>query len=182
MRTRQVRVKDGSRGTPGRILKVNHAGEFGAINIYRAQIAISRILSKELVPVLREFLAHERTHLETFESELMAREIRRCKSYWFCGAGGFLLGLVTGVLGRNGIMACTAAVETVVTRHLQQQLGVLKQWPDTAAHDAVNSILEDEEAHRDFAIQEGKSSVLYRPIYGMVETSTEFVIWLGMRL
>jgi ubiquinone biosynthesis monooxygenase Coq7 len=173
---------DGSLGTPGRIIKVNHAGEFGAINIYRAQILVARLFGLGHVRMLEEFLQHEQRHLQVFGEVLSRRRIPRCRSFWFCGIGGYLLGLLTALFGRKGVMACTAAVETVVTRHLEAQLDVLGRLPDEEAYAAVQSILADEEEHRDAAIQDGFGSILYRPIYSIVAISTEAVIWLGMRL
>jgi len=167
---------------PGRIIKVNHAGEFGAINIYRAQIGVARLFRQPHLAMLREFIAHEKKHLQIFGDELARRGVRRCRSYWLCGIGGFVLGLVTALLGRKGVMACTAAVETVVTRHLEQQLDVLDRIGDHEARTAVQAILADEEEHRDTAVEEGFDCVFYKPVYALVMAATESVIWLGMRL
>ncbi len=165
-----------------RILKVDHAGEFGAINIYRAQIAVATVFCRDLLPQLREFLAHERRHLATFREVMRARGVARCRSYWLCGIGGFALGLSTGLLGRSGIMACTAAVETVVTSHLAHQLVALDAASDTAAWTAVNSILADEQEHQATGIALSRHSVLYQPVGWVVSRATSSVIWLGMRL
>lgn len=169
-------------GIAGRILKVNHAGEFGAVNIYRAQIAVARLFQSRHRNMLEQFIAHEREHLAIFGRELERRGVRRCRSFWLCGAGGYLLGLFTGLLGRNTVMACTAAVETVVTGHLAAQLETLRAENDSAACHAVESILQDEEAHRDTAVEESRNGIFYRPLYRLVAVSTEFVIWLGMKL
>ena len=173
---------DGSFGTPGRIIKVNHAGEFGAVNIYRAQILIARLFRRPYTSLLEQFLTHEQGHLRIFGDELERREISRCKSYYLCGIGGYLLGLVTALLGRKGVMACTAAVETVVASHLRKQLSELKQLPDKNAYEAVQNVIRDEEAHRDYAIDEGFDCIFYKPLHWIIAVSTESVIWLGMRL
>ncbi len=173
---------DGQDRNAGRILKVNHAGEFGAVNIYRAQIAVARLFRAGHRDMLEQFVKHEREHLALFKRELERRGVRRCRSFWLCGIGGYALGLFTGLLGRNGVMACTAAVETVVTGHLAAQLEVLRAERDLAACRAVESILQDEETHRDIAVEESRNGILYRPLYRFVAASTEFVIWLGMKL
>lgn len=80
----------------GRILKVDHAGEQGAVNIYRAQILMARWTAPSLVPELREFKSHEERHRALFWAELQRRGVRRCRSYWLCGIGGWMLGLLTG--------------------------------------------------------------------------------------
>ena len=175
-------VRDGERGTCSRIIKVNHAGEFGAVNIYRAQLMVVRRAIPSLVPQIEVFLAHEKRHLSTFAEILRARGISRCKSYWFCGVGGFALGLLTGLFGRSGIMACTAAVETVVTGHLVEQLVFLESQGDTEAAAAVQSIVSEEEEHKAVGIAQGKDSLLFKPLGAVVAAATSFVIWLGMKL
>jgi 3-demethoxyubiquinol 3-hydroxylase len=175
-------AKEGERGTCSRIIKVDHAGEFGAVNIYRAQLMVARLTMPSLVAQLEEFIAHENRHLNTFAEVLRARGIARCRSYWFCGVGGFALGLVTGLFGRSGVMACTAAVETVVTGHLVEQLRFLESHGDTEAAAAVLSIVSEEEEHKAVGIAQGKDSPLFEPLGAVVAIATSFVIWLGMKL
>lgn len=177
-----TQATEGSKGTPGRIVKVDHAGEFGAINIYRAQILMAHVTARALLPVLRDFKAHEQRHLRVFWAVMEARGIRRCRSYYFCGLGGWCLGALTGLLGRGGIYACTAAVEEVVARHLRKQIAELEEMGDIDARDAVASILADEESHQSVGYAGSKDYWLYRPIRCVVGASTEFVIRLGMAL
>jgi 3-demethoxyubiquinol 3-hydroxylase len=162
-------------------LRVNHAGEFGAVQIYRAQIQVGRLLRRKSTAMLESFLAHERRHLAIFAAILAARRIPRCTSYYLCGLGGYLLGLATALLGERYIMICTHAVETVVNRHLEDQLASLASDPE--AHAAVASIVEDELEHRDLAgAKVGRERLLGRAVRTIVIASTEAVIWLGMRL
>jgi ubiquinone biosynthesis monooxygenase Coq7 len=135
-----------------------------------------------VVPQIEVFLAHEKRHLSTFAEILRAREISRCKRYWFCGVGGFALGLLTSLFGRSGIMACTAAVETVVTGHLIKQLVFLESQGDREAAAAVQSIVSEEEEHKAAGIAQGKDSPLFKPLGAVVAAATSFVIWLGMKL
>ena len=80
-----------------RILKVNHAGENGAVYIYTGQILTAGLTARDLVPELREFKRHEERHRTIFEGELRRRSRPRCRSYLLCGLGGFALGLITGL-------------------------------------------------------------------------------------
>lgn len=170
------------KGTGIRIIKVNHAGEFGAINIYRAQIVVANVTSPDIVPTLKDFLEHEKKHLEIFREVLSRRGVRRCRSYWLCGIGGYVLGFLTALLGKSGIMACTAAVETVVTRHLLKQTNELSREGDFEALKAVEAIVAEEIEHREVGAAEGRDDFLYKPLRIIVAASTSFVIWLGMRL
>lgn len=161
---------------------MNHAGEFGAVNIYRAQILVSSLHRPSYRESLKAFLGHEKEHREIFAHELARRGVRRCISLPLCGAGGFLLGLVTALLGRRAINACTAGVETVVLNHLESQLDELDRIGDTAAYQAVASILADEREHQSHGAAEPDQSTLYRTVYRIAGASTEAVIAFGMRL
>ncbi|WP_207780249.1 demethoxyubiquinone hydroxylase family protein [Pokkaliibacter plantistimulans] len=165
-----------------KIMKINHAGEFGAINIYRAQIMVARLFSPQLVATLEDFLSHEQKHLEIFGRILQSRGIARCKSFWLCGIGGFCLGLITALMGRAGIMTCTAAVETVVTHHLLAQLASLEAENDSEAYQAVQSILSEVLEHQQHGIEQSKDSLLFKPVSAVVSCATSAVIWLGFQL
>lgn len=167
--------------TARKILKVDHAGEFGAINIYRSQIFVSRIFRKPYVPMLEKFLADERRHLEIFWIEIQKRGGPKCKSFWLCGLGGYAMGMLSAFMGKQGVMACTWAVESVVTTHLVEQLAYLKLAGDNAAYEAVNAILEDEQHHRDVGNAEGGNTLLFTPFRAMIRIFTEAVIRFGMR-
>ena len=164
-----------------RILKVNHAGENGAIFIYTAQIFVARLTSPLLIAELREFREHERRHRALFEAELKRRGKRHCRSYHLCGLGGYVLGFMTGLCGANAIAATTVAVETVVLEHLQHQLQTLQDI-DQAAVQAIQSIVDEEQLHHDQSAQhENARSAWSRILKPVVAASTEMVIWLGMR-
>lgn len=178
-----MKYKDskGKIDTAKKILKVDHAGEFGAINIYRSQILVSRIFRKEYVPMLEKFLADEQRHLEIFWVEIKKRKGIKCKSYWLCGIGGYLMGFISALLGKKGVMACTWAVESIVTEHLKNQLTYLNNINDKEAYNAVHSILEDEEHHRDTGDIQGGKNIWYTPFRFMVSMFTESIIRFGMR-
>ena len=178
----KYRDSKGELDTPKKILKVNHAGEFGAINIYRSQILVSKIFMKDLVLLLESFMRDEKRHMDIFWTEIQARNGIRCKSYWLCGLGGYFLGFISSLLGRRGIMACTWAVESVVINHLHNQVEYLKAKDDIAALEAVENILEDEKNHRDTGFNEGGTgNVWYQPLRFSVSLFTESVIRFGMR-
>jgi len=164
-----------------RILRVDHAGECGAINIYTAQLLIARILYKDIVPNLEEMISHERKHFETFDNLLVSRSIRHCNALRLWAFGGFSLGLITALIGRNAIWICTDSVETTVLHHLDGQLEFLHKH-DSVAYDAVLSIKADEESHQDFGHNNSTKSFIHKPIFSTVQKSTEFAIWLSTKL
>ena len=165
-----------------RILKVNHADENGAVNIYRGQLLAARLTVPGMVEELAQFKQHEESHRAIFCAELVRRNRSRCRSYGLCGIGGFALGLLTGLLGRQAIAATTVAVERVVLRHLLHQVEVL-QHQDEAAVAAIKAIIDDERHHHDqSAIHVQTHNILVKLLSPVMSASTEAVIWLGMRL
>jgi ubiquinone biosynthesis monooxygenase Coq7 len=165
-----------------RILKVNHAGEHGAVCIYSGQIPFARLWNAELAAQLLEFREHERKHRALFASELARRAHPRCRSSWLCALGGAVLGLVTGALGPSAIAATTVAVEAVVLRHLEDQVERLSTI-DPIAAGVVSAIVADERQHHDqSAVRANAGRFWPRVLTPVVSASTEIVIWLGMRL
>ena len=163
-----------------RILRVDHGGEHGAVNIYRAQALICAWRAPDMVAELHEFQIHEMGHREVFAAELLRRGVRQGLGYVLLGCGGFLLGLVTGLLGRAAIAATTHAVERVVLRHLSAQLDYLRDR-DEAAYRAVKSILSDEQSHHDrAAVLVRRGTFWPRLVEPVVAAATEAVIWIGM--
>jgi ubiquinone biosynthesis monooxygenase Coq7 len=165
-----------------RILKVNHAGENGAVNIYAGQLRLARWTAPELVAELAHFKSHEEGHRAIFWAELQRRGRPRCKSYLLCGLGGYVLGLLTGLLGRHAISATTVAVERVVLGHLKQQLSVLS-GQDEAAVRAIRQIVVEEQQHHDQSASHMEAGRFWPSVLSpIVSSSTEAVIWLGMKL
>ena len=165
-----------------RIMKVNHAGEHGAVNIYRGQILAARLTAPSMVDTLKENQSHEKEHRALFWNELQRRGRKRCRSYWLCGIGGFVLGFLTGLLGRKAIAATTVSVESVVLGHLEQQMEVLTP-EDPQAVAAISAIYEDEKLHHDqHAAHVNDRDFWMKTLHPVVAASTELVIWLGMKL
>jgi len=164
-----------------RILKVNHAGENGAVHIYAGQILVARLTAPSLVAELREFRSHEERHRAIFAAELQRRGRPRCRSYVLCALGGYVLGLVTGLFGRIAIAATTVAVERVVLGHLKTQISQL-QTSDPAAVQAIEAIVADEQQHHDDLAARLNGGFWVRFLEPVVAASTETVIWLGMKL
>lgn len=165
--------------TVRRILKVNHAGEFGAIRIYNAQLALARRLYPDIVPALTEMRDDEIEHCRLFFEAMPARGARPCRVMAFWSLGGYVLGFVTALMGRNMIWICTEAVEATVHRHLEDQMAHLRN-SDTALHDLIASIQAQELAHLQHAVdhqpRQGALRAITLPLIGLV---TEALIWLS---
>jgi len=119
---------------------------------------------------------------EIFRTDIKSQIGIKCKSFWLCGASGYFIGLVSLLPGRRGIMACTRAVESVVVNHLHKQIIYLKNRDDTDTLKAVESILKDEQNHRDTDFEAGGTgNIWYQPSRFAISTFTEAVIRFEMR-
>lgn len=164
-----------------RILRVNHAGEHGAVSIYSAQIAWARRRAPDILDWLEETVGHERTHRELFRAAMPARAAKPCRLMSVWSVGGTTLGWLTARMGRAGVMACTAAVERTVHQHLVEQQAFLKRH-DTELLGIVSTVKLDEDAHLAHAETNLKGGGwIARMIYPVVGAATEFLIFLSTR-
>ncbi|ESQ75665.1 demethoxyubiquinone hydroxylase family protein [Asticcacaulis sp. AC402] len=164
--------------TIARILKVNHAGEFGAIRIYRAQLWAARRWQPSLITFLTETLSHEIDHCGKFLKAMQERKARPCTAMWLWGIGGYVLGLATAAMGVNAVMACTKAVEQTVHRHLDAQIRYLS-GRDEPLRDIILAIQVEENAHLSHAVAHLRPSLLNGPLEAVIVAATEAVIWLS---
>lgn len=166
----------------GRIIKVNHAGEHGAVNIYAGQIAAIKRRVPGLAEELAEFKSHEERHCAIFAQEPQRRGLPKCRSYALCGIGGYMLGLISGLMGSQAIAITTVAVERVVLRHIQDQLRCIGE-SDPHASAAISAILSEERQHHDRSASHiSNSGQLHRLMGLIISGVTESVIWVGMRM
>ncbi len=138
------------------MLRVDHAGELGAIRIYQGQMAVfGRAPGKDRMRgLLGEMAAQERTHLDAFEQLLRERRVRPTALAPFWDVAGFGLGVATALISEEAAHACTAAVEEVISAHYGRQAAELAEdEPELSA--LVGRFGAEENEHRDTALQEG---------------------------
>lgn len=151
------------------ILCVDHAGELGAVHIYRGQRAVlNRAPGKDRIAFqLQEMEAHEAEHLAAFDDLLTARRVRPTLMTPLWRAAGFALGAGTALLGEKAAHACTEAVESVIEQHYAGQIAELEETePDLAAK--LTKFRDDELAHRDQAVEEGARQAPAYPLLSAV--------------
>jgi 3-demethoxyubiquinol 3-hydroxylase len=165
--------------TIARIVKVNHAGEYGAIRIYSAQIDVAKRLFPDVVPALSDMLGHEKQHCAAFLAAMPARRARPCRVMSLWSWGGWLLGFLTALAGRQSIWTCTAAVEAAVHRHLDDQLHYLG-GRDAELHGIILSIREEELSHlRHAEAQLDRPGMVQRGLQRTISVVTDMLIWLS---
>lgn len=164
-----------------RILRVNHAGEHGAVSIYGAQLRHISVHAADIEAWLTETREHERVHRAAFREAMPPRSAKPCRALGVWSVGGWLLGSATAVLGRTAVLACTSAVERTVHGHLQEQVAFLRRCdPDLAA--LVEHIQAEELSHLDFAEANLKAgSWMARPLSVLIASATEILIAISTR-
>ena len=163
-----------------RIIRVDHAGEYGARRIYEGQLAV---LGRSRVgPVIRDMADQERKHLETFERLIVERGVRPSALQPVWHVAGFLLGAGTALLGERAAMACTVAVEEVIDGHYASQAERL--GPDEEALKArIEEFRADELEHRDTGLaHEAEQAPAYRALSLFVKAGSRAAIWLAERV
>lgn len=160
-----------------RIIRVNHAGEYGAKRIYEGQIAFTR--NNEMKQKVQEMLEHELEHLEYFEQQIKENNIRPTFLLPFWHIAGYGLGAFTALAGDKMTMACTAAVETVIEKHYEKQLQQLK---DGDLKTSIEKFQADEIHHKDIALEEKVEEEPYYDIFSkLVKIGSKTAIWLSER-
>jgi ubiquinone biosynthesis monooxygenase Coq7 len=137
-------------------LRVDHAGELGAVHIYRGQRAVFAAAAgrRPIEPQLAEMEGHEQVHLAAFEDLLAARGVRPTALTPLWRAAGLALGAGTALLGEKAAHACTEAVETVIEEHYAGQIRELAA-EDPALADDLKRFRDEELSHRDIALAHG---------------------------
>jgi len=138
------------------MLRVDHAGELGAVHIYRGQRAVlERAPGRErIVEQLKEMEAHEQVHLRRFSELLPERGVRPTALTPLWRAAGFALGAGTALLGERAAHACTEAVETVIGGHYAEQVAALEATEPRLAAELAR-FRDEELEHLDTAVAEG---------------------------
>jgi 3-demethoxyubiquinol 3-hydroxylase len=151
------------------LLRVDHAGELGAVAIYRGQLAVLEKARGQdrLAGQLADMAKHEAAHLARFDALVNARRVRPTALAPLWRMAGFALGAGTALMGDKAAHACTEAVETVIEEHYAAQVEELAQRePDLAAE--LAAFREEELAHRDLAREEGARAAPGYPLLAAV--------------
>jgi 3-demethoxyubiquinol 3-hydroxylase len=133
------------------ILRVNHAGEYGAVQIYQGQI------SSHNIPILHEMLSHEEKHLAYFEQKIQTHGSRPTIFLPIWRIGGYFLGKITALINTNTAMLCTEAVEDVINEHYLSQKQILKDIDEPQLAQNIEQFRLEELHHKNIAINHGST-------------------------
>ena len=165
-------------------IRVDHAGERGAIKIYEGQLlALNTILKDEsLKETILEMREHEREHCEFFENEIKKRNIKPTKLLPLWDLLGVGLGFGTTILGKKAAMLCTASVEEVIDKHYQDQINQLKD-DEKELKKKIIKFREDELHHKDIAYEKGASKKgVYSILDKIIKTGSKIAINISEKI
>lgn len=163
-----------------RMIRVNHAGEYGAKRIYAGQLAV--LGKTETAPLLKHMAEQEQEHLDAFSRLMVERRARPTALMPLWHMAGFAMGAATALLGKHAAMACTVAVEKVIDEHYASQEEQLAgREPELKA--MISKFRADEKEHHDTALEEGaRSSPFYHLLTHVISAQTKLAIWLSTRI
>jgi 3-demethoxyubiquinol 3-hydroxylase len=163
-----------------RMIRVNHAGEFGAQRIYAGQLAVLK--NSKSAATIRHMADQEDAHLRAFEKLIATRRVRPTALQPLWHIFGYLLGAGTASMGEKAAMACTVAVEEVIDEHYRKQIDQLqKNDPELLA--LVKKFRAEELEHRDIGRNHGAEDLpYYRPLRALIRRASKTAIWLSERI
>ena len=137
-------------------IRVDHAGERGAVKIYEGQLlALNTFVKDEnLKKTIEEMKVHEKEHCEFFEKEIRKRKIKPTKFLPLWDLLGVGLGFGSTILGKKAAMLCTASVEEVIDQHYLNQINQLDE-DEKFLKNKITKFREDEINHKDIAYEKG---------------------------
>ncbi len=163
-----------------RILRVDHAGEYGARRIYEGQLAVLK--HSPARPVIEKMWAQEAKHLDYFSAALPDRRVRPSLLQPFWHVAGFALGAATAALGERAAMACTVAVEEVIDEHYAKQEDALGE-SEAELKENITQFRAEELEHRDTGLaHEAEQAPGYPLLSAVVKAGSRAAIWLSERV
>ena len=165
-------------------IRVDHAGERGAIKIYEGQLlALNTFVKDEnLKKTIEKMKNHEKEHLDFFNKEIKKRNIKPTKLLPLWDLLGVGLGFGSAIIGKKATMLCTASVEEVIDEHYQNQINELDS-DEKVLKEKIKKFRDDELHHRDIAYEQGASKKgLYAILDKIIKTGSKVAINISEKI
>ena len=165
-------------------IRVDHAGERGAIKIYEGQLLALKTICKNpnLQKTIEEMKIHEKEHCDFFENEIKKRKIEPTKLLPLWDLLGVGLGFGSTILGKKAAMLCTASVEEVIDGHYKNQIDQLGS-DEKELKKKIIKFREDELHHKDIAYEEGATkNGLYGILDKIIKTGSKVAISISEKI
>tara|TARA_B100000787_G_scaffold10979_1_gene8198 strand:- start:206 stop:739 length:534 start_codon:yes stop_codon:yes gene_type:complete len=167
-----------------KFIRVNHAGERGAIKIYEGQLLALNTFIKDddLKKKIEDMKVHEKEHCDYFESEIKKRDIKPTKFLPLWDILGVGLGFGSTILGKKAAMLCTASVEEVIDEHYSNQIKQLGS-DEKKLKEKIIKFREDELHHKDIAYKEGATKKgVYSILDKIIKTGSKIAINISEKI
>lgn len=166
-----------------RMIRVDHAGEYGAVRIYQGQLSVME--QSDSTSIIKHMLDQEIEHYETFSKILNNRRVRPTALMPLWHLAGFALGAGTALMGKRAAMACTVAVEEVIDEHYAAQVEKLESLGNNERDlkEVCKKFRTEELEHKEIGLEQGaKEAPGYGTISALVKTGSRIAIWLSERV
>lgn len=164
-----------------RMLRVDHAGEYGAVRIYEGQMAV--LGEKASGGAIKHMAEQEEVHLATFNDLVAERRVRPTALLPLWHLAGFALGAGTALLGEKAAHACTVAVEEAIDEHYADQIARLDGEGEDDLRDTFEKFRQEELEHHDTALDLGAEEAPgYEALKGVIKRGSKLAIWLSERI
>ena len=166
------------------IIRVDHAGEHGAIKIYEGQLLALNTLVKDekLEKMIKEMKEHEKEHCEYFENEIKKRGIKKTIFLPLWDLLGVGLGFGSVILGKKAAMLCTASVEEVIDGHYKSQIDQIGS-DEKSLKNKIIKFRNDELHHKDIAYSKGATKEgFYTIIDKVIKTGSKLAIKISEKI
>jgi len=163
-----------------KIIRVDHAGEYGAARIYAGQLAV--LGRGKHGDTLRHMKAQEQVHLDFFAGEIASRRVRPTVLLPLWNLAGFALGAVTAAMGPRAAMACTVAVEESIDEHYSAQEAALDE-DEAGLRGTIARFRAEELEHRDIGLaNEAELAVGYKVLSRVIKAGCKVAIAVSERI
>ena len=168
------------RDTVERIIRVDHAGEYGAARIYEGQLRIMGRGPKG--DLIRHMKDQEQHHLDTFTGLIRTRRVRPTALLPVWHLAGYALGVMTAALGDRAAMACTVAVEEAIDEHYAAQAASLGE-EEAPLRTTIERFRAEEQEHRDIGLEhEAEQAPAYRLMSAVIKAGCKVAIAVSERV
>jgi len=166
------------------IIRVDHAGERGAIKIYEGQLLALKTIKQDekLKNIIEEMKEHEKEHLQYFEKEIQKRKMKPTYFLPLWDIMGVSLGFGTALLGKKAAMLCTASVEEVIEDHYQNQIEKIGD-DEKDLKNKIKKFKSDEVNHKNIAYNTGASKTgVYSLLDKVIRTGSRIAITISEKI
>ena len=170
-----------NRETLEEIIRVDHAGEYGATRIYDGQIAVFG-KNTNIGKTIQHMADQEQEHIDKFNELILEHRVRPTALLPLWNIAGFALGASTAILGEKAAMACTVAVEKVIGEHYQEQIDLLKD-DHKDLKKTISKFRDDELEHHDIGIEhDAESTPGYKIMTKFIELGCKTAIAISKKI